>query len=157
MTVRAHNSNVVLFPLCDKSGVMLQALQPECPGSTDIRWRRPGTRPDAIVFAWVLDLPTQIDSVDAARAVLDATRHQLHQYNPYQRSVVAELAKLIEQETAGRGLMGSKQAKGKVSNYRQRKKGFFSRHARVVPNGEQRNFVCLSGGLERGDNSTSES
>ena len=153
MTDSDHNSDVVLFPLCDKSGVMLQALKPECPNSTDIRSRRPGTRPDAIVFAWVLDLPVEIDSADAARAVLDATRHQLYLLNSYQRSVVAELAKLIEEEARGKKTMRSGSAKERVSNSRPAKKSFFSRQARIERRADKRRFVCLSGGLEQSDES----
>lgn len=156
MTVRAHKTNIVLFPLCDKSGVMLQALEPECPHSADSRSSRPGTRPDAIVFAWVLDLPIEIEPMDAARAVLDATRHQLSSYNPYQKSVVAELAKLIEQERSGKGSKGSALTQGRASKYRRQKKGFFSRQPRVVPTAEKRDFVCLSGGLERSDENSFE-
>jgi len=134
---------------------MLQALTPECEHNNDSRSRRPGTRPDAIVFAWVLDLPVEISSVEAARAILDVTRHQVSLYNPYQRSVVAELAKLIEKEAAEERASRSG-PRGVAPSMRSGKKRLFNRQARVVKHEPKRNFVCLTGGLEQPDESTSE-
>ena len=153
MTVQTRNSNVALFPLCDKSGVMLQALTPVCPNSNDSRARRPGTRPDAIVFAWVLDLPTGIDSVDAARAVLDVTRPHWSLLTPHQRSVVTELAKLIEREMDTRRSTRRGGKQNRFTHIRQGRKRLFSRHNRTEPSVEERRFVCLSGGLEQRDDS----
>jgi len=156
MTVCAHKTNIVLFPLCDKSGVMSQALQPVGLHSTDSRLHRAGTRPDAIVFAWVLDLPTGIEPLHAARALLDATRHQMSFYNPYQLSVVAELAKLIEQESSGKSSKSSLLTKGRKSKYRRGRKAHAARQNRAIPDTEWRNFICLSGGLERSDEQAPE-
>lgn len=57
-----HNSNVVLFPLCDARGLLMDALR-----STD---NTPTTRSDALVFAWRLELPRGVDVAKAAATVL---------------------------------------------------------------------------------------
>jgi len=131
MPARAHNSNIVLFPLCDKSGVMLQALEPAVLEGADSRARRPGTRPDAVVFAWLLDLPAEMDSADAARAVLDVTRHHVSLLTPYQRSVVYELSKLVKREDSDWDRF-SEDLPAKRFRTPRRGRGFFSRTSRQI-------------------------
>jgi len=57
-----HLSNVALFPLCDASSVLTDALSV----SADV----PNTRGDALVFAWRLSLPERMSVAEAANAVL---------------------------------------------------------------------------------------
>ena len=57
-----HLSNVALFPLCDASSVLIDALSV----SADV----PNTRGDALVFAWRLSLPARMNVAEAANAVL---------------------------------------------------------------------------------------
>lgn len=155
MTVPAHISNVVLFPLCDKSGVMLQALEPDPQTVTKSGAQRVSTRPDAIVFAWVLDLPTEIDSADAARAVLDATRHRVHLLNAHQRSVIAELAKLLRKEESGWNSPPAKKGESPFARHR-RGKGFFGRESRKISSDRMQKFVCISGGRDRQEDPASK-
>ena len=64
-----------LFPSCDPRGVLSRALGPDAPA-----WQ---TRPDALLFGWMLALPPGVTAADAARAVLAtavegrASEHQL--------------------------------------------------------------------------------
>ena len=51
-----------LFPSCDPRGVLTRALALDAPP-----W---STRPDALVFGWMLALPAGIQSESAAKAVL---------------------------------------------------------------------------------------
>lgn len=73
-----QTGNVVLFPLCDARGDLVSAL---CDTSDS-----PATRGDALVFAWRLELPSNINLAKAANAILMValsvprkswTRHQL--------------------------------------------------------------------------------
>lgn len=129
---------------------MRQALQPERQGSTDIRAHRPGTRPDAIVFAWLLDLPAEINSTDAARAVLDATRSTVHLLTPYQRSVVAELVKLIRKDESGwSSPLASKT--GRRFRRGDRVRGLFPKESRSVKRFRGKQLVCLIGGRDPQD------
>jgi len=147
MTAQVYKSNVVLFSLCDKSGVMQQALQPAAPGSNADRQQRSGTRPDAIVFAWVLDLPVQIDSSEAARAVLDVVRPQLQQLSPYQRSIVAELTKLMRtEESTWTSIPAQKSALRFKAN--RRMKGLLNRSSRVMAKSKIGKLVVLRGGRD---------
>jgi len=120
---------------------MLQALEPVSP---DREERQRGTRPDAVVFAWLLGLPTQMDSSAAASAVLDVTRHQVNLLTPYQRIVVKELAKLIRQDEPG-WLSGS--ADRRLRRAR-RKPHFLMQNRRRLTNNRMKKFVCLPGGLD---------
>jgi hypothetical protein len=191
MTVGIPQSNVVLFPLCDKSGLMSQVL---CPESTDRAepervefterrsfgrrsklalqapvhsslpsslhaslnkalgrnpkqaGKRVGTRPDAIVFAWLLDLPAEIDSADAARAVITCNRHQVAHMDAYQRSVLAELVKLLRDDQSSWRLLPHQKSQKKLRGQR--------RHSDKTSlltqslSGKSRRFVCLSGGKD---------
>ncbi len=203
MTVGIPQSNVVLFPLCDKSGLMSQTLcaestdraEPEHAEFTERRSfgrrskralrapllaparaparapdraslhtslhtslnkalgrtpkradKRAGTRPDAIVFAWLLDLPAEIDSADAARAVIACNRHQISQFDAYQRSVLAELVKLLRDEQSSWRLLPHQKSQKQLRSQR--------RHSNSAPlltqnqSGKSRRFVCLSGGKD---------
>jgi len=154
MTASAHTSNVVLFPLCDKSGVMLQALEPISQNRPNARAERSGTRPDAVVFAWLLDLPTEIDSAQAAKAVLDVTRHQVSLLTPYQRSVVYELAKLMKSKDSEWNSLPSNPINRRFKTVR-RGRGFFSRDnqeaRQITTRNRNAKFVCLQGGLDDQD------
>lgn len=191
MTVGIPQSNVVLFPLCDKSGLMSQVLcaestdraEPEHVEFTERRSfgrrsklalqaplqaslhsslhaslnkalgrnskqsdKRAGTRPDAIVFAWLLDLPAEIDSADAARAVIACNRHQVARLDSYQRSVLAELVKLLRDEQSSWRLLPHQKSQKKLRSQR--------RHSDETPvltqsvSRKSRRFVCLSGGKD---------
>ncbi len=71
----ARAGAVVLFPSCDPRGVLTRALAPHAPD-----WQ---TRPDALLFGWMLALAPGVTAAGAARAVLatttalDASEHQL--------------------------------------------------------------------------------
>jgi len=54
--------NVYLFPLCDQRGDLLRALQDASISS--------GTRVDALMLAWLLDLPYGVRAEQAAAAIL---------------------------------------------------------------------------------------
>lgn len=152
MTAQVFKSNVVLFPLCDKSGVMLQALQPAPASAQAKRQERSGTRPDAIVFAWVLDLPTQIDSTEAARAVLAVVRPRLTELNAYQRSIVAELTKLMRtEESTWTSIPAQKSARRFRSRSNRRVKGLFTRSTRPIAKSKLGRLVCLPGGRDSKD------
>ncbi len=58
----ANTSGMRLFPSCDPRGVLTRALADGAP-----EW---STRPDALVFGWMLALPAGIDSRAAAQGVL---------------------------------------------------------------------------------------
>lgn len=151
MTAQVYKSNVVLFPLCDKSGVMQHALQPAASHSVGGRRHRSGTRPDAIVFAWVLDLPAQIDSTDAARAVLAVVRPQLSSLDTYQRSVVDELAKLMRTEESSLASIPAQKSSRRFRPNRRRVKELFNRQSRLVRSVKVEKLVCLPGGLDKSD------
>jgi len=53
---------LLLFPGCDPRGVLSRALSPGASAWT--------TRPDALIFGWLLALPPEADSAAAAGAVL---------------------------------------------------------------------------------------
>ncbi len=56
------NAGLRLFPTCDPRGVLTRALASDAPP-----W---STRPDALVFGWMLALPVGVESQAAARGVL---------------------------------------------------------------------------------------
>ncbi len=58
--------SVVLFPLCDSRGDLSRVLN-------DAK-QEPGTRADALIFAWLLDLPPSMSARGAACAVLSVLR-----------------------------------------------------------------------------------
>lgn len=60
-------AGVQLFPSCDPRGVLTRALAPGADWST---------RPDALVFGWMLALAPGVDSRKAAAAVLAVTDQQ---------------------------------------------------------------------------------
>lgn len=129
---------------------MQQALA-LAPTESDVeRQQSSGTRADAIVFAWVLDLPTHIHSTDAARAVLTVVRPQLTQLNPYQRSIVAELTKLMRtEESSWTSLPARKSARRFRAN--RRVKSLLARPSRAVAKSESGKLVVLPGGLDPSD------
>lgn len=150
MTVQALNSKVILFPLCDKSGLMQQALQPATSHTPASRHQNSGTRADAIVFAWVLELPEQIHSTDAARAVLHVIRPWLGQLNPHQRSIVAELSKLMRtEESSWTSIPAQKSARRFKAN--RRVKRLLTRPSRGEEKSETGKLVVLRGGLDTRD------
>lgn len=55
-------SRTVLFPTCDPRGVLSRALAPDAPAGQ--------TRPDALVFGWMLGLAPGVSAAGAARALL---------------------------------------------------------------------------------------
>ena len=72
----ARTGSPVLFPSCDPRGVLGRALAPDAPP-----WQ---TRPDALLFGWMLGLAPGVAAAGAARAVLavaerDGTVHSAHQ------------------------------------------------------------------------------
>jgi len=80
---------IALFPLCDVHSILLDALK-----TGDMS---DSTRPDALVFAWLLELPKGIDAGDAARAILTVAQSQTGwPQRPYQRVLRRELAKLVQ-------------------------------------------------------------
>ncbi|MBX2836007.1 MAG: hypothetical protein KTR35_04060 [Gammaproteobacteria bacterium] len=87
MTMNRAQS-LALFPLCDVHSILLDAIKT---GDTST-----STRPDALVFAWLLELPKGIDAGDAARAVLAVARSSARgEFRPYQRVLIRELEKLV--------------------------------------------------------------
>jgi len=172
MKFEERTSNILLFPLCDKSGVMLRALEPLAPNERDIH---EGSRPDAIVFAWLLDLPSELDSAAAATAVLTVTRPRVKSLSRYQRAVIHELAKLMRCEDTEWTSLPSQRSRLNSKKAR-RTRSFFSGLSSLPGNSADRGrnrlkdgrgnpgtsrpivskkvkkLVCLSGGL---DNKTS--
>jgi len=125
-----HNpaSTVVLFPLCDKSGVLL----------------------DAVVFAWLLDLPTEIDSADAAAAVLRVIEDRAQALTPYQKNVVRELTKLLRRDTSDWTSITT-QRKNRRQYTRRPKPGmrkFFADQSRPIKSEKVDKLVCLPGGRD---------
>jgi len=62
MNSSTHSTKVLLFPLCDVHGVLINTL---CDTSDS-----PGTHGDALILAWRLSLPKGMDVGKAAEAVL---------------------------------------------------------------------------------------
>lgn len=56
---------IVLFPLCDRRGIISEILQ-----SDDAQ---PSTEPESLFFAWLLDLPASVDPSAAANAIFTAS------------------------------------------------------------------------------------
>ncbi len=90
-----HLSNVALFPLCDASSVLIDALK-VCADA-------PNTRGDALVFAWRLSLPARMNVADAANAVLVvAMSAPRESWNRQQLLIVRELMVLAGREEPSR-------------------------------------------------------
>ncbi len=90
-----HQSNVALFPLCDASSVLIDALK-VCADA-------PNTRGDALVFAWRLSLPARMNVADAANAVLVvAMSTPRESWNRQQLLIVRELMVLAGREEPSR-------------------------------------------------------
>ncbi len=88
-----HTSNVLLFPLCDARGVLMDALQATDNAAT--------TRSDALVFAWRLELPRTVNVAQAASAVLTvALSVPREQWSRQQLIIVRELMVLAGREGA---------------------------------------------------------
>ncbi len=65
---RSAIANLLLFPLCDKRGWLTSALLGKpCHASIKHLYQ---SNADSIFFAWLLDLPAQIDASSAAAAIL---------------------------------------------------------------------------------------
>jgi len=126
---------------------MSQALLPASANNQSARQQRSGTRPDAIVFAWVLDLPAQIDSTEAARAVLAVIRPHLDQLSPYQSSIVDDLIKLMRtEESTWTSIPAQKSARRFRANRRVR--GLLNRPSRSLAKSKIGKLVVLPGGRD---------
>jgi hypothetical protein len=79
-----------LFPTCDPRGVLMRALAEDAP-----EW---STRPDALVFGWMLALPAGIDSRAAAQGVLDFMRstERVVEWTPSQRDLLEALTAVAQ-------------------------------------------------------------
>jgi len=71
-------ANIVLFPLCDRRGLVSQMLRDADSAAALIE-------PENLFFAWLLDLPVDIDPAQAARAVIAACALDLYPIEPGQQ------------------------------------------------------------------------
>ena len=79
----APGGSPVLFPSCDPRGVLGRALAPDAP-----TWQ---TRPDALLFGWMLGLAPGVTAADAARAVLAVSGRDDASLSAHQRSLIEGL------------------------------------------------------------------
>jgi len=88
MNSTTRSSRILLFPSCDRDGLLLGALAEREEG--------PATRADAMLFGWMLGLDASIDAVGAARAVLAvATQRGDLPRTDYQRALVEGLQRFV--------------------------------------------------------------
>ncbi len=86
-----QQTNVALFPLCDARRVLIDVLL----DTSD----SPGTRGDALVFAWRLELPENMSVAKAANAVLSVAMSQpRRRWSRLQRLILRELMVLAGRE-----------------------------------------------------------
>jgi len=95
MTVSNNKHKLALFPHCDSHGALSEALRPV----THLREAVSQTRSDAVLFAWMLGLSTEIDAVAAANAILLVAREQLGaSASDYQREIIVALTRYVKEE-----------------------------------------------------------
>ena len=95
MTASSNKHRLALFPLCDTHGALSAALRP-VPHSQEAVAQ---TRSDAVLFAWMLGLSTEIDAVAAANAILLVAHEQLGESaSDYQREIILALTRYVKEE-----------------------------------------------------------
>jgi len=95
MTVTSNEHKLALFPLCDSHGALSEALRPV----PHLHEAVTQTRSDAVLFAWMLGLSTEIDAVDAANAILLVAHEQLGESaSDYQREIIVALTRYVKEE-----------------------------------------------------------
>ena len=95
MTASSNKHKLALFPLCDSHGALSEALRP-VPHSREAVGQ---TRSDAVLFAWMLGLSTEIDAVAAANAILLVAHEQLGESaSDYQREIIVALTRYVKEE-----------------------------------------------------------
>ncbi len=88
MTTEKPSCRVLLFPLCDPRGALSEVLNDP---------PRPGTRLNALVLAWRMELSEQISVSAAAAALLTvAAAKPRRQWSERQLRLVAELRRISE-------------------------------------------------------------
>jgi hypothetical protein len=88
MTSEKQTCQVLLFPLCDPRGALSEVLNDP---------PRPGTRLNALVLAWRMELSEQVGVADAAAAILTvAAARPRRQWSERQLRLVAELRRISD-------------------------------------------------------------
>lgn|GEM_PF-1325241 len=83
-----HRGRVLLFPTCDRDGVLSSALS--------LAADEPATRADAMLFGWMLGLDAAVDAVGAARAVLAVAARQPNQpATAYRQALINGLERFV--------------------------------------------------------------
>ena len=121
MNSTSHDPRVLLFPSCDRDGVLLEAIARADDG--------PVTRADAMLFGWMLGLDAAIDAVGAARAVLVvAAQRPDPSGSAYRRALIDGLERFV----ADRGRVASLSANAASGGVRPRRR-WRDREADGVP------------------------
>lgn len=107
---QSRQGRVVLFPTCDRDGVLLEAMSRKVEG--------PVTRADAMLFGWMLGLDAAIDAVGAARAVIAVA---IRQPDVPRTEYRQELLDGLERFVADRGRVASLSNRSSDNNVRRRR------------------------------------
>ena len=84
-----RSTGLALFPGCDPRGVMTRALSPDAPA-----W---STRPDALIFGWLLALAPGMQAARAADAVIAIARAEHRgDWSDAQRRLLQELERIAQ-------------------------------------------------------------
>ena len=102
------HSRLLLFPGCDKRGLMIKALRGEQQAVPDID-------PESLFFAWLLDLPVHVEPAAAARAILIASAVDKSPINPAERQRFGLYRLLVDTCERGQGLKGIRNREAKRS------------------------------------------
>jgi len=93
MTVNNNTHKLALFPLCDHHGALREALR----STAESHESGEQTRSDAVFLAWMLSVPSGVDAVGAAKAILLVARTQLgDSATSYQRELMDSLVDYVE-------------------------------------------------------------
>lgn len=111
MNSTSEAARILLFPSCDRDGLLLDAIERADDG--------PVTRADAMLFGWMLGLDAAVDAVGAARAVLAVAAQQ---NDPPRSSYRRALIDGLERFVADRGRVASLSANAAPGGARPRRR-----------------------------------